>query len=143
MTKIVIVSILSFFSLEIFGQDLFLKDVSQTQETSKKIVYLFMDNNISKAFDELTPYWPMPQNELESIEEKTIKYLNLINQRFGKSIGTLKVRNETISDIAIRETYIIRYANSAIRLIFTYYKNDNGWIVNAFKWDDSFEDEFN
>jgi hypothetical protein len=82
------------------------------------------------------------EDELESIEEKTIKYLNIIEQRFGKSIGTLKVKNETISDIAIRETYFIRFENTAIRLIFTYYKNDNGWIVNAFKWDDSFTEEF-
>jgi hypothetical protein len=73
---------------------------------------------------------------------KTIKYLNLIEERFGAPIGSLKVKNETISDVATRETYLIRYENTAIRLIFTYYKNDKGWIVNAFKWDDSFGEEF-
>ncbi|MCB0465589.1 MAG: hypothetical protein KDC78_07940, partial [Aequorivita sp.] len=109
---------------------------------SKKVVSLFKENKISQSFEELTPYWPMPQNEIESIEGQTIKYLNLIEQRFGKPIGDLKVKNETISDFVIRETYIIRYTNSAIRLIFTYYKNEEGWIINAFKWDDSFTEEF-
>lgn len=129
-------------SLTISAQDKYLKNVDETQELSKKIVGLFEKNKISESFELLTPYWPMPANELESVELKTIKYLNLIEERFGKSIGTLKIKNETISDIATRETFIIRYENTAIRLIFTYYKNDNGWIVNAFKWDDSFSEEF-
>ena len=119
-----------------------MKNEKETQELSKKVVALFNENKISESFGELAPYWPLPQNEFESLESKTIKYLNLIEDRFGKSVGTLKVNNETISDIAIRETYLIRFENTAIRLIFTYYKNDKGWIVNAFKWDDSFTEEF-
>lgn len=142
MRKTLFAITLSITSLGLFAQDNYLKNENETQELSKKVVSLFGDNDISESFDELTPYWPLPQNEIESLEEKTIKYLNLIQQRFGESIGTIKVKNETISDIAIRETYLVRYANSAIRLIFTYYKNDNGWIVNAFKWDDSFTEEF-
>ncbi|PWG06247.1 hypothetical protein [Polaribacter aquimarinus] len=119
-----------------------LKNVSETQKISKRVANLFKENKITLAFNELKPYWPLPSNELESLEEKTIKYINIIESRFGKSINFLKVKNETISDIAIRETYIIQYTNSAIRLIFTYYKNNKGWIINAFKWDDSFEEEF-
>lgn len=142
MKRIFITFLLSSLSIGLFAQEKYLKDVGEIQNLSKQIVSLFEENKISQSFEVLTPYWPLPQNELESIEEKTIKYLNLIEHRFGKSLGTLKVKNETISDIAIRETYIIRYTNSAIRLIFTYYKNDNGWIVNAFKWDDSFTEEF-
>lgn len=133
---------LSLVSLNLFAQDEYLKDINETQELSQKVVELFVQNKITESFALLSHFWPMPENELESLEEKTIKYLNLIDQRFGKSIGILKVKNETISDFAIRETYIIRYEYSAIRVKFTYYKNNNGWIVNAFKWDDSYEEEF-
>ncbi len=142
MKKTFITLTLSLLSLGLFAQGKYLKNENETQELSEKIVSLFNDNKISESFDQLSPYWPLPQNEIEALEEKTIKYLNLIEQRFGKSIGTLKVKNESITDIAIRETYLIRYENTAIRLIFTYYKNDNGWIVNAFAWDDSFTEEF-
>jgi hypothetical protein len=27
-------------------------------------------------------------------------------------------------------------------VIYTYYKNNSGWILNEFKWDDSFAEEF-
>lgn len=142
MKKTIIAITLSFMSLGLIAQEKYLKDINETVELSKKVASLFIDNKISESFDLLADYWPMPQNELESIREKTIQYLNIIEQRFGKSIGTIKVKNETISDIAIRETYLIRYEHTAIRLIFTYYKSNNGWIVNAFRWDDSFAEEF-
>lgn len=142
MKKTFISAILSLTTLGLFAQDKYLNNEIETQELSKKIVSLFSKNEIPESFEQLKPYWPLPQNEIEPIEEKTIKYLNLIEQRFGKPIGTLKVKNETISDIAIRETYLIRYEFTAIRLKFTYYKNNNGWLVNAFNWDDSFTEEF-
>lgn len=142
MKQMLVITILTFISLNLSAQGKYLKDVSETQELSKKVLKLFSDNKISESFKELSFYWPLPQNEIDALEEKTIKYLNLINERFGKSIGTVKVKNETIADIATRETYLIRFENTAIRVIFTYYKNDNGWIVNAFKWDYSFTEEF-
>lgn len=142
MKKMIVTGMLSLSTLVLMAQDKNMKDVSETIELSKEVVALFSNGKITEAFSELVPYWPMPKNELQSIELKTIQYMNILNSRFGDPIGTLKVKNETISDIAIRETYLIRYANSAIRVIFTYYKNDKGWIVNAFKWDDSFTEEF-
>lgn len=142
MKNTLIAIALTIVSAGAFAQDGYLKDVKETQELSKTVVGLFEKNKISQSFELMTPYWPLPENELISLEEKTIKYLNIIDERFGESIGNLKVKNETISDIAIRETYLIRYENTAIRVIFTYYKNDNGWIINAFKWDDSYDEEF-
>lgn len=142
MSKIIIAFFLSFLSFNIHAQEKYLRDVNETQEFSKEVIALFKDNKISESFDELTPYWPLPQNEVDAIEEKTIKYLNILRERFGKPIGALKVKNETIGDVAIRETYLVRFEYTAIRVIFTYYQNDYGWIINAFKWDDSFTEEF-
>ena len=142
MKKQIIVIILSLFSIGLFAQNQYFKNTKETQQLSKKTVKLFYENKISEAFEQLMPYWPLPKNEIDAMKEKTIKYLNILAERFGKPIGTIKVKNEKISEIALRETYFIQYENTAIRLIFTYYKNNNGWIVNAFKWDDSFTEEF-
>ncbi len=142
MKTLLIASIISFSSLSLFAQDKYLTNISETQELSKEVVLLFSENKISESFEQLSPYWPLPENEISSLEEKTIKYINILGQRYGKSIGVLKIKNETISDIASRETYLIRFEYSAIRLILTFYKNDKGWIINAFKWDDSFTEEF-
>jgi len=65
----------------------------------------------------------------------------MLKLRFGNPIGYAKIKEEHILDLVIRETYLIRYDYTAIRLKFTYYKNNNGWIINSFKWDDSFDEE--
>ena len=142
MKNLFLLTLLTLLSSGLFGQEKILKDISETEDLSKLVVSHFLEGEVSQAFEELSKYWPMPANELVSIEEKTIKYLNLLSPRFGEKVDTLKVKNETISDIAIRETYLLRYEKSAIRLIITYYRNDRGWIVNSFKWDDSFAEEF-
>lgn len=142
MKKIIITLLFIFIGFGVFAQESYLKNVKETQDVSEKVTLLFKRNRVAEAFDTLQTYWPLPENELESIEEKTIRYLNILNIRFGRPIGFVKVKNETILDFAIKETYFIRYEHTAIRLIFMYYKNDNGWIVHTFKWDDLFFEEF-
>lgn len=142
MKKLLIASLFLLSSIGLFAQDSYLKDASEAEVLSENVTKLFGEGEITKAFDLIIPYWPLPKNELESIREQTLKYSNVISQRFGAIIGTLKVKEEMIGDIAIRETYLLRHKFSAIRLIFTYYKSDEGWLLNSFKWDDSFTDEF-
>jgi hypothetical protein len=129
-------------SIKINAQEKYLSDKSQTEQLSKKVTELFKANKISESIKELTPYWPIPQSEIDAFEEKTIKYLNIYNDRYGAAIGSLKLKVEVISDIAIQETYLVRFKYTAIRLKFTFYRNDSGWILNSFKWDDSFTEEF-
>jgi|SRR5690554_1013181 len=142
MKKQILTLFLSIIGFGLFAQDKYLKSISKTQELSEKITELFYEKKYSEAYKELEPFWQLPADELKSLKEKTDHYLPVIEERIGKPIGTLKIKTEKISNIAIRETYFIRYEISAIRLVFTYYKNDNGWIVNAFKWDDTFADVF-
>ena|SRR5258706_207339 len=142
MKTILSLVLITFITFNLSAQEKYLGDKSQTEQLSKRVVELFKANKISESVKELAPYWPIAQNEIESFEEKTIKYMNLINDNYGSAIGTLKIREETISDIGIRETYLIRFRNTALRLKFTFYKNDKGWILNSFKWDDSFTEEF-
>lgn len=142
MNKINFILLISVFSINSFSQNKFLKNISESQELSRNVSELFSQNKVSNGINNLSEYWPLPKNELDALEEKTIRYLNLIEARFGKSLGYLKVNEEKIADIAIRETYLVRYSMSAIRLKFTYYKSSEGWLLNAFEWDDSFSEEF-
>lgn len=137
---LILVFCLSSFSL--FAQEKTLKDIAATQNLSVEVVALFADNKITKAVNLLVPYWPISDGEVEDFTTKTIKYFNIFDQNYGKPIGTVKIKNEKIGEIALRETYFIQFEYTAVRLIFTYYKGKEGWILNSFKWDDSFTEEF-
>jgi hypothetical protein len=138
---ILVIAFLS-IGLSLSAQKGYMKTVVQTEELSKEVTNLFAEGDVTGGIKKLERHWPLPKNELASLEEKTIKYMNMLDLRFGKIIGFEKVKNEKINSFAIRETYIIRYEYSAIRLMFTYYENDKGWLLNSFKWDDSFTEEF-
>jgi hypothetical protein len=136
---LIIITSTSYFS---FGQAKSFKTEIEVKAFSRKITELFKNDSIIELFSEVKKYWPVPENELTDMQTKTISTLNIIKARYGVSIGFIKVKEEKINDFALRETYLIRYTNHALRLIFTYYKNNEGWIVNGFTWDDSFVQEF-
>ncbi|CAM3702308.1 hypothetical protein FSS13T_18920 [Flavobacterium saliperosum S13] len=119
-----------------------LNDVEAVKGVSKQVTQLFKDNKINEAFKVIKAHWPLPENEIDNLETQTIQSLNLISQRYGKLEGTIKTGEQNIRETAFRETYLLKFENTALRLIFTYYKNNKGWIVNGFKWDSDFENEF-
>ena len=129
-------------SITVFSQSKTLKNQEKASQLSKEVTELFREKDVSGAVKKLTPYWVVPMNEIIGMEEKTVKYLNMLDDRFGLIIGATKGKTELVNDFAIRETYFIMYEKSAIRLVFTYYRNTKGWVVNSFKWDDSFDKEF-
>lgn len=120
----------------------FIKDVEQAKSLSREVAKHFKENKITEAFAKIKAHWPLPENEIDNLEAKTIQSMNLISGRFGNSAEIVKISEQNIKETAFREIYFVKYENTAIRLIFTYYKNKNGWIVNAFKWDDNFTQEF-
>ncbi len=84
----------------------------------------------------------MPENELAVLEQQTAQGFNMLKPRFGNVEDVVKVKDEMVKDFGIRETYYIKYQNSVIRLIYTYYKSNGGWIINGFTWDSKFSEEF-
>lgn len=141
MKKLVTLIYLTFV-FNCLGQTKTMKTSDDCKLLSKVIVDLFKKTKITNAFEELKVYWPLEGNELDAFETKSLKYSNILIDRFGEIQGYEKIKEEKISDFALQETYILKYNYSAIRLIFTYYKSKDGWVINAFKWDDSFTQEF-
>jgi len=142
MKKVIFSLLLFCLFSNLQAQVIELKSIDEVRNLSKNASNLFLEKKLPLFFKEIKKYWPLPTNEIDGLEEKTIQYMNLLESRFGEMQSTVKVSEEKISDFALRETYLIRFEYSAIRLIYTYYKNDKGWIIHAFKWDDSFAEEF-
>jgi pyruvate/2-oxoacid:ferredoxin oxidoreductase alpha subunit len=142
LIKITFSAFVILFTLQSSAQNKYLKDIENAKLISKDVAQLFKENKINEAFIKIKTYWPLPENEIDNLESKTIQSMNLVAERFGNSEEIVKVSEQTIKETAFREIYLVKYENTALRLIFTYYRNNNGWIINGFKWDDSFTEEF-
>lgn len=142
LLKITFFALAMSFTLQSTAQTKFLKDIENAKLISKDVAQLFKENKIAAAFEKIKVYWPLPENEITHLESRTIQSMNLIADRFGKSEEIIKVSEQSIKETAFKEVYFVKYENTAIRLTFTYYKNNKGWIINGFKWDDNFMEEF-
>lgn len=140
--KIIFSIFLILITTNLSAQEKIIKDIEEAKAISKQVTQYFKENNTIEAFKILKSFWPLPENEIYSLENQTIQSLNVISQRFGKPESILKIKEQNIPDAAFRETYLVKFEYTAIRLVFTYYKNSKGWIINAFKWDDNYAEEF-
>jgi hypothetical protein len=131
-----------FFTVNAFTQSSTLKSDIEAKSLSKKIADLFTRDSFPEIFKLIEPYWPVPKNEIDNFQSKTISTMNTIRPRYGEPLENLKIKEEKIGAFALRETYLVRYTYHALRIIITYYKNSSGWIINAFTWDDSYVEEF-
>lgn len=141
MMKSLLTILLLTSSFTLLAQDKVLKDLSEVQSLSKKTTELFSKKDVGKALDLLKPYWPLPSEELKALQAQTSTQLDYVEENFGKPFAITKVKEKMIGDVAYREVYFVQYDHMALRLIFTYYKNEKGWMLYAFKWDDAFASE--
>ena len=138
-----LITLLVVFGLtDFYSQNTLLKDTEAAKLLSRSVSQDFRDHKIEEAFNILSPYWPLPVNEINNLKTQTIQSINLISERYGKAESVVKVSEQNIKDAGFRETYLVKFEYTAIRLIFTYYKNSKGWLVNGFKWDSEFDEEF-
>lgn len=142
MRKQLIIIIALSLSVFTYSQDKLFLSKNDVEKFSEEMSVLFSKNKASEAFNEMKFYWPLPETELDLIKEKSIKGLNIMEDRFGKSIDISKIKHTNLKDVFIKDVYFIRYKATVLRFVYTYYKNDEGWLLNSFKFDENFEEEF-
>ncbi|TDX46338.1 phage tail protein [Orenia marismortui] len=104
--------------------------------------YLAKDE-VQKAFDLLEGQWIFSATEIQNVELQTIKQLDLVKGRFGDVLGYKFIEKEIVAEILCKYTYVVKYENHIIRWIFIFYKAEDKWLLNSFKFDDSIEKLFN
>jgi hypothetical protein len=62
----------------------YLNTADEVRVFTKTASLLLKENKASEFFKATKQYWPMPENELANLEDKTIQGFNLVSSRFGK-----------------------------------------------------------
>ena len=141
LIKITFFTVVMFFTLQGYAQTKYLKDIEEAKLISHSLAQLFKENKFKELFIKFREYYSVfEENEVNKFESETVQKVELINERFGNSEGIVKIEEQNIKDTFFKEIYLVKYQNSALRLIFRYYKNNKGWKLQAFKWDDYLED---
>lgn len=99
-------------------------------------VALFRQEKIVEGYDTLKPYWPLPGVEIDNLANQTNTQWPMVKQRFGTSIGTEFVSESRAGESLARFVFLQKFQHHALRWVFTFYKPQDQWIINAVSFDD-------
>jgi hypothetical protein len=113
-----------------------LRNPEEAKELAEKVLARVGVGDLDGVVTVLKPYWPFPDDELETLVAQTAQQRRLLANRLGKSLGFTLVRREVAADIFLRLVYIERGENTGLRWLFTFYKVKDVWKFNGFAWDE-------
>ena len=113
-----------------------LRSPEEAKELAEKVMSRAVVGDMDGMATVVKPYWPFPEDELETLVAQTAQQRNLLANRLGKSLGFTFVRREVAAETFLRLVYIERFENTGRRWLFTFYKVRNVWKFNSFAWDE-------
>jgi hypothetical protein len=116
---------------------------ADTRALADAFMKLVAAGKVDDAFELVRPQWPIPQNEINTVKDKTGQQRKMVETRFGDILGSAFIREEKVSDFIVRYTYVEKRDVHLIRWLITFYRPLDTWKVNAIKWDDDISALFN
>ena len=113
-----------------------LRNPEEAKELAEKVLARVGVGDLDGVVTVLKPYWPFPDDELETLVAQTAQQRRLLANRLGKSLGFILVRREVAADTFLRLVYVERCENTGLRWLFTFYKVKDVWKFNGFAWDE-------
>jgi hypothetical protein len=110
--------------------------VEKTQEICSAAATLFASGQYDRAYQSMMPYWPLPKEELQNLGYQSKAQLEMLGQRFGKSLGAEYVETMTAGDSLVRHIFLIKHEKHALKFSCAFYKPKGSWLVNSILWDD-------
>jgi hypothetical protein len=114
----------------------YLKSTDAIKTHSEDVMKYFVQQDYTNMFKLLRKYWVLSEHEIDDFETKTIKQFGMAIVRFGNAIGYKFIKDKKISDVVLNKNYILQCEYYYIRASFIYYKNNEGWRLVSFSWDD-------
>jgi len=85
------------------------------------------------------PYVIIPDAEFEAMLGQLKLQAPLMASRFGATVSSEFIREDTVGDSLVRLTYIQRFERHPMRWVFYFYRGKDGWVLNTFRTDDAIQ----
>ncbi len=113
-----------------------LSSKEEIRELSDKVINQFIKKHFEEGLSLAKPYWPLSEVEIDGLANTINTQWPIVEQRFGKAIGSDFVRSEEAGDSLIRYYYLHKFNNHAIYWELTFYKPEDNWLVNSIRFRD-------
>ena len=97
---------------------------------------LVASGDVIKAIEGLKPYVIIPESEFQVALEQYKMQKPMIDQRFGKTIGTELISVQEQGESLMLATFIQKFEKHVMRWRLYFYKPRDKWILNTYSTDD-------
>ncbi len=119
-----------------------LKGPAEARQLGDRIMARVGAGDVDTALSMMRPYLVIPEVELEALRNQIKIQMPVASQRFGDAIGQEFIKEERVGESLLRLVYLQRYQRHAMRWYFVFYRNDDGWVLNTFRFDDGIQNMF-
>ena len=89
------------------------------------------------AFKMIKPYTAVSAVEMDGIIIESKRSMDRFRSKYGVPIGFEFIDSKKAGNSLLRLRYIQKNTKYPLVWIFDFYKVKNGWILNAFNWNDT------
>lgn len=118
---------------------------SNSQNTPESIIEKFFDNYENKgseiALDEMYATNPWTSRIQDGINNLKTQLARFDKDLVGEYYGYEFLIKKQIGNSYVLYSYFLKFDRQFLRLTFQFYKPNNEWRLNSFKFDDNFEEE--
>ena len=141
MKNVFFVITLILFSTSLFSQESKQKAVNTEKEVIEEFFKIYKEDT-GKALDYLysTNVWIMnsKSDQIKLLRSQLNQFQDMVGDYIGyEYIGDARLGKSFSSFI-----YLVKYDRQPVRFSFEFYKPRDKWIIYAFKFDDSFNKDF-
>lgn len=119
-------------------------NILKAQSTTEEIITEFFESyetSPQKAIDYVfgTNKWMIDRNKdgIENVKSQLTNFLGLVGEYYGYE----KITEKSVGESFKLVSYMIKYDRQPMRFTFVFYKPNDKWQVQNFKFDDSLDDE--
>lgn len=119
-----------------------LNSFSDVEELSQQAMTLVGKGEPADAIQLFRPHMSIPDAEFQMAFEQLRLQQPVMDQRFGKTIGSEYISNERYGESWAQVTFLQKFENHAMRWRLWFYKPSDKWILSTYLTDDQVKNWF-
>ncbi len=112
------------------------KDKSRIESVCDKFMDLYLRGEIPKAMEILRNNSVVPSSTIDTFSLQTQQQFNILLSSYGKTIGYEYIKEYKIKDFICRRYYVVKFEKYYIKFNFDLYKNETGWTITRFDYNE-------
>ena len=113
-----------------------IREASKTKLVTEQIMAYFVEEQFVEGIDIAKKFWPLPPAELDGLANQIATQWEVVKQRYGNTTGHEFLRVDRLGSSFVRLYYLHKFDNHAIYWRFTFYKPEEGWVINGITFQD-------